>query len=733
MNPGYAAGELAKALATASAHEDEATRRRADERAGRWASVLRGMLSGALRVGSRKPVADLPVWVTPEVVRGGFATGRAAAAGGERGAPFAHYLTEAGLAELTARLDSGAYHVELPEHAALLVVAWLLRAGDRDGALRLLEEIGPYGERLRFSPLPGEAVADPDVVWRETSADAGERLAQRRRNPQIEAQREALTVWNPFADELLVLWCETVVDGQVAAAMDDDWRRRASALLRRYERLAAAHTWCGKHKRPKENLAILRSALAKVEDGVSLTPRARGMLQHAVDSMLRRRGTPGSARHAALRAGQAAEASVPTHHELARILVRRLAALPPGQGIGDVEEVLSPVRAGEADGVAPGTEFPVSLRAPVLRALAGTVEELVAARVVPSAEVLASLVPQIAAATAAAPYRDEALRTLMAATYRALRNRRSLLLLNLEHQVRLGELPWVRAVQPYRTADDDTRGEAHATLRRLGELALEGFPATLLPNPLVRELSTLGKEADAGLPWVSELAADIFEGTFATSFLGAAKVAAELLPGSLYERYYGIDYARISAIDDLRKRGRQAAATSPAFDALCRERAGELGDLRGRSVAANGMVIEQAQILTTHNLATLVARVGVRPESGWPVLADRAFATATTLAGRLRGNPRPLGTVKDIAYAWRQLVFFLSLSDEAEVRARFANWSRELDSRPDPVRAAIGPALSGLTRVAIDRTAEPDDASGTSRRLLGWTTGRHWMLVRLSR
>ena len=120
----------------------------------------------------------------------------------------------------------------------------------------------------------------------------------------------------------------------------------------------------------------------------------------------------------------------------------------------------------------------------------------------------------------------------MAATYRAFRARRSLLLLDLQHQVRMTELPWVQALRPYREAGDETREEAQATLRRLGELALDGFPATLLPNPLVRELAALSRETGADLPWVEELAADIFMGRFSPKFPRAARLAGELLAGS---------------------------------------------------------------------------------------------------------------------------------------------------------------------------------------------------------
>lgn len=143
----YPAAQLAKAFTTALTHEDADTRRRAEERGQRWRAVLAGMAAGRLTAGSRTPVAGLPAWVTLEVVRGGFATGTASAGGPlqpyeteaarqfgvpvERRALFAHCLSDAGLAWLWARLDSGRYEIGVPEEAALLTMAWLVRHGRR--------------------------------------------------------------------------------------------------------------------------------------------------------------------------------------------------------------------------------------------------------------------------------------------------------------------------------------------------------------------------------------------------------------------------------------------------------------------------------------------------------------------------------------------------------------------------------------------------------------------------
>src|SRR5690606_17661481 len=176
---------LATAVLTAAVGEDEPTRRRAAQRVRQWRDVVDGIAIGRLRIGSRSPVRGTPGWVTPEVVRGGFATGTFAAGGSlrshetalaarvglpaRRGVLFAHHLTEVGLAELLSALDAGRYRVEVPEEAALAVVAWLARRGDRVAALELLETIGPWSDRLRFAPVPaGTMPPDVSLVWRRS-------------------------------------------------------------------------------------------------------------------------------------------------------------------------------------------------------------------------------------------------------------------------------------------------------------------------------------------------------------------------------------------------------------------------------------------------------------------------------------------------------------------------------------------------------------------------------------
>ncbi|MFI6582715.1 hypothetical protein [Embleya sp. NPDC050493] len=781
-NPGYADWQLAKAFRTAASHESETTRLRAEERVRRWTQVARGMADGSLAIGSRTPVRGLPAWVTPEVVRGGFATGDAAAGGpwtaheaeaaaraglrtGDRLAVFRYFLTDAGLAELHTMLDTGRYHVAVPEEAALLTIAWLLRAGDRFAALTLLDEIAPYADRLRFLPGPSDTpVPDGSVVHRESVGSLRATLGARRPKPAVEAMNEALTVWNPFADQLLAHWLETVEDGRLDAIRPAGWTERGRELLRRYRRLAAQHTLCTKHRNPRENSAILLAALAEAlgdtrVDGVRVAgthiadaraarsagartagprsgiranvgargPARPGLLPHAVDAMVVKRGAPGSPPHAELRARQAEDASTATLHELARVLITRLANLRDDAGLPDTAWLLVPVTDEEAErtGVRAGSPIPDSLRHPVERALSAPVATLVERGIVPSAEVLAELVPQLVAATTALAYHDPALRTLMTAGYGAFAERRSLLLLNLEHQVRLEELPWVRAVSAYRRVSTDTAGNAWEALNELGTLTVRAFPGTIVPNPLLQELGSLARQAGVKAVFTEELAADIFMGTFSAKFLRAAQDAAALLEGSLYARYYGIDYAAIRAIDDVKRERGLAANTSDAFAELCRERAGI--DPRGRWwVAANGKVIEQAQILTTHNLAALVHPIGVEPAEGWAEPARGAYRTVCRLVQQIAGNPRSLGTVKDAAYAWRQTLFFLSLCGVQDQFAVIAWMAEETARRPEHTARRLAPVLAGLRHVFTGGSLD-DPAVPNVRRFLGWATDGHWI------
>jgi hypothetical protein len=757
-SPGYALDRLWRAIETATAHADPDVRRRAEHKVLGWESVLSGMASGTLDVGSRTPVAETPAWVTLEVVHGGFATGRYVAEGPlgdderrlldqlppasepttDRMRLNTWFLSDEGLAQLAQAVREGNYVIAVPEHAALPVVAWLVENGHDALALDLVSELYPLLDRLRFFPeLRPVPQASGAVAHLRTVEDVTAQLADVRVPDDVAAMNEALTVWRPLYDRLVALWLQTVKDGWPCATWPEDWRSQRRLWLDDYERAAVEHTRCGEHRTARSNFAVLRTALEQCELGSStLTGRDVGRIRASIRRSIARWGKPGSAEREAVRARQRAWASRPTHKELASVVIERLSGRPPDAGIAELEPILDPIPIGDdRGGSAP---VPYSLTRKVERALEAPIDELVERGIIPSGEVLAKVLPQISAHIAAVAIPDPALRELYARTYAAFRRRRSLLLLNLEHQVQIDELPWVNTLGRFATPTASTRDRALDTLKHTSLLALTSFPQTIVPNPLVREMAALAKRADLDIPFTEEVAADIFMGAFTAKWREAAAIASTVMAGTLYARYYDLPDASTWApvadgagglID--RVRVRWGVRTAEDFARVCGKRSREAASGDGGFVARNGTIIEQSQILTTHNLAPLVDRLGLvdrlRPRA--QDLAAATFAwVVRQQTTRYDSWLSQLQMLKNTAYAWRQAIFFLSLVDPPGQRVAVAELRGSVERQPDDWQRRFDPVVAGVQAIIDGATFDSTGKLEGGRRFLGWSVGRHWLL-----
>lgn len=414
VGEGYARAQWVSSFVTAASHVDQATRERALRRAGLWQQVLDGMAIGLLNIGSSQPVSDLPIWVTLNVIRGGFATGVPQAAGEPtplehelggaldsptqvRAACFERCLTEPGLRRLWSLLDSGLYRVDVPEGAALLTVAWLVRAGHVDTALALVDVLRPFSARLRFVPIVTESPeADPSYAWRRSTGQVRDGLVGRRPRREIAAMVETLTVWNPFRDEVLTHWLDTRdATGRVGSQAPPGWDAETERLLGRYAQLAEHHTLTSKHRQPKENLFALLAGLAAARDATGVSESQLARVRHAVESIVARHGQPGSPQHARVRLQQAANATQAAWTDLARLLTGRLADVDPERGLENPAAFSVPVTEAEAlqFGVVAGTPTPAPFVRSIEQAREATIPALVEAGAVPSAEELARLMP----------------------------------------------------------------------------------------------------------------------------------------------------------------------------------------------------------------------------------------------------------------------------------------------------------------------------------------------------
>lgn len=779
-NPNYAAFQIAKALTTSETHDDPATRERAREKVNRWAKVLEGMFSGQLAIGSRQPIQGTPVWATPEVVTGGFVTGHLLAGGpllpheqeqlkrigsasgvAERQTLNAYFITEVGLAELTERLLSGCYEVTIPEEAALLVVAWLAANGHAENARQLLDIISPHFATLRFHPIPTQRPASFGArVFLESVGTTLERVRRIRPNPHILAQREAIHIWTPLYDRMVRLFLETM-SGDIPAIQPDSegrwispdtkkfsvvggwpcqryaagWKEQAQQALADCEQARSLHALCGKPARTGDSFARLRGYLKRcVEKPESLTGRDVGMIRLILARHVTKRGEPDSEKFRQIHERQAEQAAGPAHHEIASVIQHRLASYPPEAGLEILDSIIQPVTADDGHGsqVPPGTVIPPSICRKVSRCLCETADVLVERGIITSSEILARVIPQFTSGLWAVGFADPHLRNLYAAIYRAFRRRRSLLLLNLESQVRIEELPWVAAMERFRSKDLSARELSRQTLKEVAVLTIRAFPHAILPNKLLQEMRSLAKGAELNLPLVEELAADIFMDDFSPKFTEAAKQAAELLEGSLYARYFGIDCAAVRRLPETKSERiwlwfRKEASPNPLVE-LCIARAGVTDAARG-DVARNGMVIEQAQILTTQNLAVLSRAFNLGEELRHDLrdMAERCFKWICRRQQAKTDNwHATLIMLKNTAYAWRQMVFYLSHVPSEDVRV-FLEWADEhLHQQADAFRIRFSPALRGLAAAHAGHSL--DDRSQSACRFLGWTKTRHWLL-----
>lgn len=725
VNPGYPLSQMSKALRGGSLN--------AAKRAKKWSKLYQGMLSGELLIGSRQPVAELAPWITLEVLHGGFASGEPAAGGPllehelsdlkrlkvkSRLDLNRYYSKEEGIAELQKRLAAKDYELTYPEEGALLVVAWLLAQKKKAAAEKLLHLLVPYFERIRFYPqplsYPAENISGAHIA---TVNEVVQALGNKKPKAQVEAMREALKIWQPMIHRAVKLILETALEDKPFQVAPPGWEERAKKLLEDYQIARAKHKLCSKPHRPKENFFRLRQYLARqLAAPNSLSDQELAAVASILSRYQTKHGTFESERFASTKRQQMKAVHAPSHAYLATKLARWLESnYRLSQGVTDLKGLLP-------------EGLPWHLRRIALRCWQAPLQDLLEERLFSSSEAMAIVISQLTARAHSMTITDPDLRFLYISIYLSFSRRRSLLLLNLEAQVRLDELPFLKAIESAKSHQEKTRAELEKLLKQLSFLALSYFPQALLPNGLIQELQNLSSKALLDIPWTKELAADIFMGEFSKSFLKAAQLAAKLLEGSLYERYYDIPYKDILNMNPQTQEG------ANAFSKLCWKRA-TLAPKQA-SMLENAMVIEQAQILSTHNLATIFK--GLDQKDGLKAkllaMAERSFKEVCRLQRHCHQHSwhHQLISIKNSAYAWRQQVFYLSFCSQKELEHHLENAHKILKHSLN-LRLAprLMPALTGLEGAIKGSNFDDSgyNAEGRGRRLLGYTSDKHWLML----
>ena len=734
INLDYVGNQLQKAYKAKDESRCADETEKADKRIRQWQDVLSGILTGSLKIGSRKPTA-YPIWVTPEIARGGFATGKALAAtamisqdekhvisvlGSEptRESLFFNLLSDEGLAWIRMLLASRKYKIELPEDSALFVIAWLHGKEREKEAISIIEEIAHYGAEFHFTPKRMmESLIQTENVYRLSANEVREKLLSCKKNLEIERQREAHQIWIPYLDKLVFHWLALLDndfdESKTELAPDQDWKESAAMLVKEYEKLKKQHQLCRKYHNKEKSLQIILSATREfLADHANLSALSRA--KYVVSCYINAHGKPGETRFEETRQMQRWTASLPSYQSIAKVLLKRI-PISDG-GLSDVEDLLAPVDVGEHTGVL----IPKKLSQIVNRGLAAPIPELLEKRIIPSSEVLAELTPQLTALEIGKACNDADLQVLMAESYKAFCRRRSVLLMDLSAQVRFDELPWIKPILNKQSSSESHR----KTALSLASYAIDAFPGVILPNPLIEQLNALYYFSSEKRPFLAELAADIFTGHFVQKFDDATLIARDLLRDSLYERYYGLKYDRFFKAY-LKKSPLQSVRSSQTIlELMIEEEIRPKNNMTGNFVVKNGIMIERAQIYTAHNLATLISE-GIQFEQSYEVLASSAFKHALRLMRQSKeiqkaGN-RYLAAVKNAAYAWRQALFFLSLSP-AEVRNNIVNEFEKLFLQS--LNQEVVHELFKRLKICLHDEYPMEKA----RPFTGWTFNEHWIM-----
>jgi hypothetical protein len=756
VNPEYSASQLAKALLASRQTADAELAERAARRVTQWEGILTNLLSGAADYGSRTPLPDAPAWATLEVATGGFATGRLLASGPlevyekelikrlsipendeARLRLNAYFLTDEGMGELMSWLDSSRYSIRYPEEGALLAVAWMCKAGFAEDARQVLSAISPFFPMLRFYPVPDFHAHRCDAgVYVQDVAATRQQLHRVSPHAAILAQRHSVQVWAPLHDRLLALFAETMTsDDWPCQVRPAGWAERAAALLAEFDELNKRSEVPSKYRKAGSHYVQLREYLRQcIASFASLSPKDMGRIRYIYRCSVTKRGHPLSAQSAEVRERQRAEVAAPLYSEIALLVERRLRPFDQDDGLDNPDFCKAAVSEAEATASVPaGTTIPRSLRRKIDRCMRDSIEELTRRGLISSSEMMAGVLPQLTSGLHALGIEDPGLRQLYASIYRAFRRRRSLLLLNLESQVRLGELPWVSAIDRFRRKDLSEATAARQTLEQVVLLALEHFPQAILPNRLVREMAELAKRAGLTIPLVEELATDIFMGAFGAKFTHASKVASSMLKGSLYSDYYQIDATRIGSLPDGNASAQSlwpwAKREVPQdFAQLCAQRAGVA--LGQRRPALNGMIIEQQQIMTTQNLAALISGLDLRAalQGRFGGMAQSCFQwICSRNQVKVDDWHAQLILIKNSAYAWRQMVFYLSMLPPAEMRSALDLMETYFEKQSEDFQLRFRPVFDWL-KACAQTTHLTTAVNERGRQFLGWSDTRHWLM-----
>ena len=690
------------------------------------------------------------------------------------------YLTDAGLQELANLLDSGAYQIEYPENAVLMVVVHLLRLDRVQEARKILMTVTPYMNMLRFFPTATFYIPTfgPDRVGVINVGSLKKQLSYCFYHPQSATQthhRDGCDLYEPIQAEAIKLLLASAgtaltaeTDKLLLTQISDDLKADMKWLITRYwvinpdasdlvqqsadiAAIRDPHP-VGKHTRKNATTRMLIEAMCSVfiktkfRGPVTLSMDNLSLVGNRIRTVIAKRGELGTPKHDEdYRARVELSSAVSGNN---RTVAQAAISVLTDEHYGDsayINEAEAPALAAKMlSATSKATPTPVTIAAPRLyhggsstglptvvasgisRATARTIEEHIQAGIINSADGIASVIPALFTACASNKIEDPVFRNLYCHLSLALARRQNERFSKAVGYTCMGVLPWANLMR------SDIDGEASDvvatgdTIRIATRAWIDHFPHTMTPNRFVSSINrlvwALNKQGNTPAPTLDTtelptmLLRDIsndstFAGSFSSNFSLSTLQAARALQGTLYERYY--DLGPIYA-DLIARLGPHAARTDGGREGVtamsgilldattnCMPR-WKVPAMTGRHnyTVANGRTLESVMVMSTHNLCQLYAWLGLGSASPSEGGVDNMAAARKTwkhIIGLFESPPEDTYYgYRMVAYAWRQLLFFLSMEEKRLTQADDADSIRAFRATMaalcDEMQQAIGTA-----------------------------------------
>lgn len=236
--------------------------------------------------------------------------------------------------------------------------------------------------------------------------------------------------------------------------------------------------------------------------------------------------------------------------------------------------------------------------------------------------------------------------------YKSFKNMRSLLLLNLESQLKINEIPQYNVLCKVYKRDSKSSNSLILS-KLLLSYYTEWFPGDIMPNRVVKMFYNLLKSEDKNLGLCEEIACDIFQRRFGEKYDTSLNIAKNNMINTLYSEYF--------ELDDMYKNPLNLTGLSLTLKEKY------YGNNNAYWTNSNGQQIHASMVLTTHNLTQLdrfLDNLDVLK-----VLRNITFK----LLNLLGNNTIASLECSQIGHCWRNFMYYASKCSMCDI-SKYLNW-----------------------------------------------------------